>query len=351
MIEVRTWSKLAAIGAVTATAIIVGAGIGNARWSDRDNLQLPNIPLGTIAFGARSDPSGDFTFSDAGAPVTVALPGSVIAQVMNSDLVDPIPVTWGFQVAGRAAQSLGLDYTVAAVAQREAGKPDWVLSGGFADPTSVLYYSTLQIYPSGSATLGDCPPENAPPLPTDLGDTGGPHVYIYNDISATVPPSKLRVTQLLVAPGPDSTDSSITEQNWCAAIMFINTDQLPYNQEAWAIGTDQKGKQLTAFNSWNAWVLFPPSLPMAGYYVNTFTAKGFGEDTTEASDSAIWYAEIYPDTIGEPDVIIELNPTVTHIDPAVSQCVTNFSYDAQSEYLPCPPIISSPDASGDLGEG
>ena len=357
--------KLSAIGLGAVMAVVAGAGISTALWSDSEGLAIPGAANGTVAFGAQgqADPItpgfAGFTdgyypngsYSQAGQPIEVRVPGSVIAAVLDQqETANPVPQMWSFQVVGRTVESLGLDYTVAANRQEWTALPDnsqpapHLLTGGMADDDTVLYYTTLQVYPTPDGT---CLPDHAPPLPTDLSETGGPHIYIYNDFYlpppdpalAVAPPASLLQHHLLTEPGDlklaEPTD--IVTQTWCVAVAFINDADLPYTQQAWATGIDGAGKELMAFNSWSGLISFPPSLPMAGYYVSSFLAQGIGVDKSLSQDTYVWYAEVYPDPTDEPDVVISLDPSVTHIDPTVQQCADHFAYGTTpSNQQPCP---------------
>ena len=313
--------------------------------------------------------TGPFTMSAAGGPVTIAVPGSVIAQVLNQDQLDPdcslaasgvacskSPIIWSFVVDGRAPQSVGLNYTVTALGQANRGTyalnnndtgttANW---DGKGDDETLLGYSTVSIYPAGgTGTAPQC--GNVPPLPPDFYDASGnpiagaPNVYVYNapvtdpstyDSDAQL--NEANTTQMAavtpsttlgtLVPGnisqPGVADAAANQQVWCVAIQFINAPDQSYNQQAYvsANGSTAQGGAssdvYTAVQQWGARVATPPSLPLAGYYSDTFIGTASGVNGSTAEDDQNWWAELYPDPNNEPDLLIQLDPTVTNINPA-----------------------------------
>jgi len=363
----RKPNRITAIGLTSVAVIVLGASIGTALWSDQGDQLTPTSALGTVAFGVKGGavtdqgavecaPNAypepvDFTMSEAGAPVTVTVPGCIIASIMHdTGLAEPMPITWGFAAQGRTPQSLGLDYSISAVRQqRGAGEYRYDLPLGIADPETVLHFATMRIY-RGTANLGEC--ENVPPLPAapdDGGRTVASNIVVYPgglsepDYSALTfgdGPDSLSNWEsdiAMIAPGieNDNLVSDLKIHNWCVAVTFRNADDLPYFQTAIAQGRDAANKEQTAVASWAGGIAFPPRLPLAGYYVQQFSASGIGLDWSQAGDSATWWGQVYPDTTGEPDVIIQLDPAISHIDKSVKQQADYFCYADAGDETSC----------------
>ena len=413
--------RIAPVVALAATAL--GLAIpAYSLWSDADTAGSPGFTIGAVSFGAApaaaayyamypddlgfaspispatnnitaAEP-GPFTMSVDGGPVTIAVPGSVIAQVLNQDSTDPdcslaapgvpcstSPIIWSFVVDGRAPQSVGLNYLVTATGQVPAGtygtdgyktgeplvpstspgqlsEPSW---GGVGSSDTLLGYSTVSIYPAGGTpSAPQC--GNVPPLPADFYDTesglpdaGAPNVYVYN--APVVDPSSYDSDAQLneeyptqLAPNPDAAtaplgtlvpgvisqpgvadDSGPNQQVWCVAIQFINVPDQNYNQQAYLLAngaTPQGGADsnvYTALQQWGARVATPPSLPKAGYYVDIFSGTATGDNDSTAEDDEVWWAELYPDPNNEPDLLIQLDPIVTNINP---------KYSVPNKYVP-----------------
>ena len=314
----------AVIGAIALAAIVGGTGVGHALWSDRVQFETPTFPRGTVAFGARGQGTDLLAMYDGTDPVSIVLPGSVIAEVLNQTSVDADPVIWRFEVVGRTMPSLGMDYTITLATQIWSDESETPLSSGIGDPETLLYYSTIQFFPEGAG--GDCPVPGVAPGDgaSGDGDSSGDGVDAGSDVDGdgddvsggdgdgnSEPSVAIESSVTATLFDSDNQSTEPKAENWCAAIRFNNAADMVYSQQAWVTGEDLSGKTLTAFANLKLQIASPPSLPLVGYYVNTFTATGIGVDKSLAKDDDTWYAAVYPDPSDEPDLRIDIKPVLT----------------------------------------
>ena len=286
-----------AIAATAAAVLLCGVSTAAlALWSAHGTAQTPAFPLGGVSFDAFGQ-SGATTpvYSSDGAPVTLTVPGSTIAQVLGQTGLNPPPVIWRFTAEGYASGIAGLNLDVSVGSQIAADGTATDLESGVADPGTILSFSTMKIYPA--AVNGDCST-----VPDTPAADPGKNVYLYD-----------ATDRVLQAPGA-STGAPAT-QDWCVAIDFNNQPDAAYVNQVQAIGTANDGTPHAAMDIWNAVVAFPPSLDPMGMYINRADVAAVAVDGSIARDSATYRAMIYPDPGEEPGVTILLAPTVTSLNP------------------------------------
>ncbi len=237
-----------ALAAVTTSA-------AHALWSARQQVAIPAITRGQVAFAAGAS-GADPVASVAGAPVTLTVPGSLIAEVLDEGTA-----VWAFTVSGATPGTTGLVYDVS-VGQQVTDGDGFDVVDGVARPGTVLAASTLKIYPAGSGA--DC--SDVPATPAD----GNPaNVFVYDGTA-----------RVLHEPG--STPAGQTsEQAWCVAVAF------------------------------------DPSTGDLGEYRSTARVEALAQDATASRDDDEWHASLQPDPSDEPGLTIRLDPSITRPDPAV----------------------------------
>ncbi len=307
----RTRVALAAGATVVATfGLMSGA---QALWSASDHVTLPAIQTGAVTFGAAPQDGSTLTYSPDGGPVTITLPGSEIIKVLDQTGIDPPPVIWTFTASGQADGIAGLTYGVALTEQVAKNGAEYDLSSGVAQDGTILYYTTLKVYPA--SINGDCSSVPATPEPAD-GEAAR-NVYLFDaDGHVLQKPGIAAQSAIPAAP---------TVQKWCVAMSFNNDPDGEYANDAQATGTAEDGTTNGALDSWRSAVAFPPSLPALGDYFNRALTWGTADDLTISRDEDHWSSTLYPDPSGEPSVTISLDPAVTNQNPAVQQPGDHFA--------------------------
>lgn len=287
--------------AVLATAATAGAGlVAAALWSANGVVSPAAVPFGAVSFAARgqSGPTAQDQYSTDGGPVTVVLPGSEVARVLDATGPDPDPVIWRFTVSGLAPGITGLELDVTVTSQVTAdGEVLPITSGAAADGT-VLALARTTVYPASSS--GDCstvPDTSAVDAAQDVVVVGGE-------------------SAVLQAAGAST--GQMTEQVWCVAMLARVTPDGAYANEVQAVGTGQDGSTSSAISDWRAVVGFPLSLDALGPYRNHVDAVGVAEDGTASRAGDDYEARVYPDPAAEPSVVLALDPTVTNLNPAIA---------------------------------
>jgi hypothetical protein len=295
--------KRTSIGIVAAVALALSAstiGVANALWSASATALVPEIATGSVNFSAQASTSETKEISVGGASVSVTLPGSKLIEVLQQDAVAPVPVIWRFTASGSALGIAGLNYGVTVREQRTAeGSHD--LASGRAKKGTVLAGSTLKVY--RAAAGGDC--STVPVTPTPKDDESPRNVYLYDSDDVQ-----------LQTPGTALT-GRLSEQEWCVAMTWNAELDGLYVNDVQVIGTAANGSTNGAMARWHAPVGFPPSLDMLGTYRNQGSITGISEDTTKAKATSEWHTDVYPDPSGEPSIVIELDPIVTNLNPAL----------------------------------
>lgn len=289
------------LAAGIAVVLVAGGLAASALWSTGVGADVPDVSLGAVRFGAATEEAPNTrAFSEAGEAVQVTLPGSRVIEVLDQTSIDADPVIWRFVASGAALGIAGLDYSVAVTAQ-VAGGESHDISSGIAQPGTVLERSTLKIYRAGAGS--DC---SAIPATPELGEGEAPkNVLVYDAVDV----------ELQAAGGAlDGTESA---QEWCAAIDWNDVEDGTYINDVQVTGLAEDGSANGAADRWHSQIGFPPALELLGVYRNLASVEATAEDTTHARASDAWNADIYPDPSGEPDVVIELDPIVTNVNPAV----------------------------------
>lgn len=287
-------------GAVVA--LTTGALVANALWSAQTDAAVPDFSIGAVRFAAEASLDAEtLNFSDDGAPVSVTLPGSTIAEVLDQTSIDAEPVIWRFTVTGAALGIAGLNYSVATTEQRSE-EQSYDLGSGIAQPGTVLERTTAKVY--RAAAGGDC---SAVPETPELGADETPkNVYLFDAVD----------TELQAAGAALSGAESM--QEWCVALHWNDVADGTYVNDVQVSGVADDGSARGATARWHAAVGFPPALELAGIYRNRALAEASAEDTTRVRATADWFTDVYPDPSGEPDVVIELDPIVTNLNPSVT---------------------------------
>ncbi|MBL3699143.1 hypothetical protein [Leucobacter luti] len=285
----------------SVVALMGGALVANALWNAQTDAPVPDFSIGSVRFSAEESLDADSrTFSDGGAPVSVTLPGSKIIEVLDQTSIDAEPVIWRFTAKGTALGIAGLNYSVATTEQRTDDDAH-DLTSGVAKPGSVLERTTMKVYPAAAG--GDC---SAVPETPELAEGETPkNVYLYDTVDVE-----------LQAPGAALTGAE-SEQEWCVALDWNDVADGTYVNDVQVTGLAEDGSFNGATDRWHAAVGYPPALELLGVYHNRALAEATAEDTTKARATADWSADVYPDPSGEPDVVIELDPIVTNLNPDV----------------------------------
>ncbi len=285
--------------AVTVQAVAIASfGLvtaAHALWSAGDVVILPIVPTGQVGFAARAG-DGAQVASVGGAPVTLTLPGSVIARALEETGTDPQPVLWRFTASGAARGITGLVYDVRVTAQVATDGTTHDLADGTALPGTVLAGSTMVVYPAGAD--GDC---SAVPA------AGDPARNVH-----TVAADQ----HVLQEPGANPAGEPVT-QAWCAAITWNHDPDGRYAADAHVEAVAEDGTASHALTRWEAGVAFPPLLDATGSYTGRGSATALGEDGTTSRAQDDWAAVLHPDPAGEPDVTLALDPAVTNLRPDV----------------------------------
>ncbi|WP_125098193.1 hypothetical protein [Leucobacter chromiireducens] len=282
-------------------ALMGGALVANALWSAQTDAPVPDVAVGAVRFSAEASLDAKTReFSTGGAPVSVTLPGATIIKVLDQTSVDAEPVIWRFTARGTALGIAGLNYSVSASAQRSDDDAH-DLTAGIAKPGTVLEQSTMKVYPAAAG--GDCSTVPATPA---LGEGETPkNVYLFDADDAE-----------LQAPGA-ALGGAESAQEWCVALDWNDVADGTYVNDVHVTSLAEDGSSNGATARWHAAVGYPPALELLGVYRNRALAEATAEDTTRARATADWSADVYPDPSGEPDVVIELDPIVTTLNPNV----------------------------------
>jgi hypothetical protein len=289
---------------VTVQAAAIGTfGLvtaAHALWSTDDTVFLPVVPTGSVAFAARSG-DGPAAVSVGGSPVTLTLPGTVVAEVLDRTGPDPEPVLWRFAASGAAFGITGLVYDVRVTAQVAADGTTHDLADGRALPGTVLAGSTMAVYPAAAG--GDCAGVPAAPEPAEGEPAGSVHTH-----AAT--------GHVLQEPGTNPTGEPVV-QEWCVALAWDRAPDGRYAGDAHVVAGAADGTSSRAVASWRAGVAFPPLLDATGAYAGRASVAALGQDGTTSRAQDDWQAVLHPDPSGEPDVVLTLAPAVTSQRPDV----------------------------------
>lgn len=290
--------------AVTVQAVAIATfGLvtaAHALWTVHDSVILPTVATGSVTFGAWAG-DGVRTDSADGAPVTLTLPGSQIARVLDETGPDPQPVVWRFTASGVAHGVTGLVYDVRVTAQVAADGTTHDLAGGVARPGTVLAGSTLSVYPAAAG--GDCSAVPPAPEPAEGEPTRNVHTHTAEQ-------------HVLQDAGSNATGEPVV-QEWCAAVRWSHAPDGRYANDAHVTARGADGTPSSAMAQWQAGVAFPPSLDASGTYANRGSVAARGEDGTTSRAHDDWRGVLYPDPSGEPDVTVTLDPAITHLRPDV----------------------------------
>jgi len=279
----RLFRPLATVAAGLGLAL-VSATTAAALWSDRDSVTPAAVQRGVVSFAAEAQVDPDRQYSSGaggadlaeGSPITVTLPGSVIAQVLQG------PVVWRFDVLGFAQGIAGLDYDISYPVPDD-GTP-LVLN-------TVLEGATMTVYPAGPG--GDCAAAPAdPPTPVD-------GVVSLAD-------------QVLQAPNANPTGAEQTV-TWCVSLVWQADPPQYHTNVATAQGTAEDSSQPVAFSIFESFIDFAPSLDPLGTHTDVAEAVGTGVNGLTARDDHTWSAILYPDPNKEPDLDLTLTPRVTTV--------------------------------------
>lgn len=293
--KLRTGSVFA-VAAGVVLCMFVGVS-ANAMWSTGASTSVSPMQVGRVQFSAQSDDAAR-TFSTGGEAVGLRIPGKVIGRVLDQVGRDPDPVIWRFSVSGAALGIAGLEYDVHATAQIARNGDRTALAEGTATAGTLLANSTMTLYPA--SVNGDC--SSIPEVPADQA---GRNVRIVGGDSAT-----------LQKPNANPTGATVTTE-WCSAISWNRNPDGRYANQVSVTATGDNGQENSALDDWSASVAFPPSLDPLGEYRNRATAEATGEDGSPSRDDDTWTARIFPDPSKEPDLAIEIDPTVTNANPSV----------------------------------
>lgn len=282
---------------VTVLAIAAGAATAMAFWSDAGTRTPADLAVGGVQFGAYGESGADPQYSPDGGAVTLTLPGSEIARVLDQTGPDPQPVVWRFTAQGYAQGIAGMVYDVSVASQQFADGAVTDLSSGMAVDQTILAFSTMKVYPA--SVNGDC--SSIPATPA-----GSPrkNVYVFDGSG-----------HLLQHSG--AYGGSAVEQEWCVALSYNQQLDGVYANDVRATGTASDGSQISTIAHWSAAVAFPPSLDSLGDYLNRGDVVATADDGSLSRDSDLFRGAIYPDPSNEPDVTIVLNPAVTSTNPSI----------------------------------
>jgi hypothetical protein len=262
---------------------LVLAGTASALWNDAPTVHPAAVLRGGVSFAAEAqvNPARHYATADGGqaqahgSTVSVTLPGSVIAQVLQG-----LPVVWRFDVLGYAQGIAGLTYDLSYALPND-GTPfviDTVLEG-----------STMIVYPA--AADGDCSATPAT-APTPVNGV------------VTIP------GQVLQPPGTNPSGAELV-QTWCVWLDWDADPSRYHTNVATATATAEDASSVDASSVFESYIDYPPSLDPLGGHTNIASVEGTGEDGTIARDTDSWGAILYPDPDEEPDVLINLTPRVT----------------------------------------
>lgn len=241
---------------MTSTRVLAGVTTGcvlaavatsaaHALWSADTLVAIPAITRGQVAFAASAS-GAEPVASVAGAPVTLTVPGTQIARVLDEG-----SAVWTITVSGTAPGATSLTYDVSVGQQVTDGETFDVVDGA-ARPGTVLAASTAKIYPAGPAA--DCSDVPA--------DDSLANVSVYDGTA-----------HVLQEPGTALTGQT-SEQTWCVAVTFA------------------------------------PSVGDLGEYRSTVSVEALAQDATTARDEDAWHASLQPDPSDEPGLTIRLDPTI-----------------------------------------
>ena len=176
-------------GAVVVAALGFTTGV-QALWTSKDTAVPAPISVGEVSFGGYADWNRP-QYSPDGSAVTLRLPGSQVAQVLDADE----PMVWQLTVEGYATGIAGMAYDVTVASQIAPDGTQTDLTTGIPRPGTVLAASAMTVYPAGPD--GDCSrvPEVA----------AGTAVEVVDGVNHT-----------LQAPGTYS--GAPVRQVWCVAI-------------------------------------------------------------------------------------------------------------------------------------
>lgn len=295
----RRTRTLVLAGAIVT--LMAGSLAASALWSAGVGVDIPAVALGAVRFGAESESApNERTFSNAGAPVTVTLPGAAVVEVLDQASVDAAPVIWRFSASGAALGIAGLNYEVS-VREQVMGENTHDLAGGIAAPGTVLAGSTMKVFRAGTGS--DCSAIPETPALAEHEVPKNVHVFEASDVELQSPGAALE--------GADSI------QEWCIALSWNQAADGTYVNDVHVSGLSADGSSAGSFDRWHAQVGYPPALEMLGVYRNLARVEATADDGTGAQASASWEADVYPDPSNEPDIVVALDPIVTNVNPAV----------------------------------
>jgi len=287
-------STIVVTTAAAAALAVAGAVGAQALWNSSSRVEVPAMPVGSVGFAAYplGEPA-DVDSSTAGESVTVRLPGERLIDLTERSIDDTAPLIWRFVVRGAALGIAGLHYSVTVSSQDRAGAT-FDLTSGVAQPGTLLAGSTLKVYPA--ALGGDCSAVPVMPEPAD-GVERNVAVFGGEDV-------------VLQEPGLGVSGRQ-TEQEWCAALSWNSAPDGRYRNDVQVSAATADGGVSGALDSWQAVIGFPPALDVTGTYRSLAHADALAADGTRGRGTARWDADLYPDSSGEPDVLITLAPAVT----------------------------------------
>jgi hypothetical protein len=275
---------LAVVVAVTSSSVVY------ALWLSNTSTTFPAMNRGVVSFFAqeRVEPgdtaSPEYSSGGQGAtgsPVTVTLPGSVVAEVLNAN---GDPVIWRFDVSGHATGIAGLTYDVSYPLPNDD-------TPGVID--SVREGATMKVYQADGS--GDCttqPAHNAHP------QKGQDNVTLAGTV--------------LQAPGTYATLGQQT-QTWCVALHWDADPPKPHLNVATVAATADDGSTVAASAMFAASIVYVPSLDPNGLHKNTAHVEATGMDGSRATADHSWSAILTPDPSLEPDIPITVTPHVTSL--------------------------------------
>ncbi|MDN8548967.1 hypothetical protein PUW81_007595 [Microbacterium sp. NM3R9] len=291
--------------ALTAGAAVLslgGALAAQALWGAALRTSVPVFPVGSVAFAAfPSDRPDAPQSSEDGEAVSLRIPGALLAEIIEPPEGTSKPVVWRFTAQGSAPGIAGMDYDVSVREQLDDGATH-DLSSGHALPGTVLAGSTMKVFRAGLG--GDCSAIPETPPPNEGEAPRNVHVFDGEDVRLQDPGAGV--------PG------AMTTHEWCAVVEWNHADDGRYRNDVTVSGVGENGSVNHGIAAWHAVVGVPPALEMAGTYLGRAAADGSGENGARVRAEGEWYADLYPDPFGEPDIVIALQPAVTSPSPDVA---------------------------------
>lgn len=292
-------TRVMTMTAGAAALSLCGALAAHGLWNAAIHTSVPVYPVGTVAFGAfPSDRPEALQTSANGEDVTVRIPGTRLAEIIEPPEGASKPVVWRFTTRGSAPGIAGMDYSVSV--REQVGEDEaHDLADGYAQANTVLAGSTMKVF--RAALGGDCSAVPETP-PTDEGERPR-NVYVFDGDGVG-----------LQEPGTGAA-GEMTEHEWCAVVEWNYPEDGRYRNNVTVSAVGENGSINNGIDAWHAVVGDPPALEMAGTYRGRAVAEGSGENGSTVRSPGEWHADLYPDPFGEPDIVIALHPTVTSLSP------------------------------------